>query len=246
MKFGIIGYGRFGKLWANALQPYGTVLVCEKTFNPQTAPEGIEVVSMAEVAGADVIFLLVPISEFASCCQQLAPLLKPETIVIDCCSVKVYPVTVMQQTLPEAQTIIATHPLFGPDSIKKTGGLKNHKIVVCPIHCTAAQQTELERLFNAMGLKIVLSTPDEHDRQMANSQSLVHFIGRGLAALDLQPQELATPDFQALLNINKMVVNDTWRLFLDMHQYNTYAKQIRKKFIHQLLQIEKAIEHAKS
>jgi prephenate dehydrogenase len=246
MNFGIVGYGRFGKLWAKALVPFGAVCVNEKIFNPQTAEDNIEIVDLAQVAQADVVFLLVPISEFAACCQQIKPYLKPETLVVDCCSVKVYPANIMQKTFAPTQPIIATHPLFGPDSVQKSGGLQDHKIVVCPIRCSDQQQTDLQNLFKKMGLQVLLTTPDEHDKQMANSQALVHFIGRGLAALDLQPQELATPDFQALLNINKMVVNDTWRLFLDMHQYNSYAKPIRKKFIHQLLQVEKAIEHAKT
>jgi len=246
MKFGIVGYGRFGKLWAKALSSFGSVMVCEKAFNPQTTEDRIEIVDLQQVAQADMVFLLVPISEFESCCQQIKPFLKPETVVVDCCSVKVHPVTVMQNTFAATQPIIATHPLFGPDSVQRTGGFTDHKIVLCPVRCSEQQQTELQHIFQEMGLKVLLTTPDEHDKQMANSQALVHFIGRGLAALDLHPQELATPDFQALLNINKMVVNDTWRLFLDMHQYNTYAKQIRKKFIHQLLQIEKAIDNAKA
>ena len=246
MKFGIVGFGRFGKLWAKALSAFGSVMVCEKAFNPQTVEDQVEIVDLQQVAQAEILFLLVPISEFESCCQQIKPFLNPNTVVVDCCSVKVHPVAVMQKTFAADQPIIATHPLFGPDSVQKSGGLKDHKIVLCPVRCSDQQQTTLENIFNEMGLKTLLSTPDEHDKQMANSQALVHFIGRGLAALDLHPQELATPDFQALLNINKMVVNDTWRLFLDMHQYNTYAKQIRKKFIHQLLQIEKGIDHAKA
>lgn len=246
MKFGIVGYGRFGKLWAKALSSFGSVRVCEKAFNPQAKEEAIQIVDMQQVAEADMVFLLVPISEFESCCQQIQPFLKPETVVVDCCSVKVHPVTVMQKIFAPTQAIIATHPLFGPDSVQRTGGFQDHKIVLCPVRCSEQQQAVVQNIFEQMGLKVLLSSPDEHDRQMANSQALVHYIGRGLAALDLHPQELATPDFQALLNINKMVVNDTWRLFLDMHQYNNYAKQIRKKFIHQLLQIEKAIDNAKA
>lgn len=246
MKFGIVGYGRFGKLWAKALSAFGSVIVCEKAFNPQTTEDAIQIADIQQVAQADMVFLLVPISEFESCCQQIKPFLKPETVVVDCCSVKVHPVTVMEKTFSPMQAIIATHPLFGPDSVQRTGGFQDHKIVLCPVRCSAQQQTELQHIFEEMGLKVLLSSPDEHDKQMANSQALVHYIGRGLAALDLHQQELSTPDFQALLNINKMVVNDTWRLFLDMHQYNAYAKQIRKKFIHQLLQIEKAIDHAKA
>lgn len=244
MKFGIVGFGRFGKLMADALKPYGTVQVCDKNFVTTTPPAGIYPVTLAEVAEADIVFLFTPISELAICCQQIKDYLRPETLVVDGCSVKVYPLEVLAQHLPANQSFIGTHPLFGPDSVHHSGGLAGHKIVICEGRCSQEKKLQLEELFKKMGLQVLHASAEEHDQQMANSQGLVHFIGRGLGALDLHPQELATPDFQALVKINKMVVNDSWRLFLDMHQYNSYAKAIRQKFIHQLLQIEKAIDHA--
>ena len=33
MKFGIVGFGRFGKLWAQALSSFGEVLVYDKSGN---------------------------------------------------------------------------------------------------------------------------------------------------------------------------------------------------------------------
>ncbi len=246
MKFGIVGFGRFGALMAEALLPYGTVQVCDKNFVKATPPPGIQFTTLAEVAKADIVFLFTPISELAICCQQIKAHLRPDALVVDGCSVKVYPLEVMEQHLAPTQPFIGTHPLFGPDSVQNSGGLANHKIVICKGRCSDQAQAQLEELFQKMGLRVLHATADEHDKQMAHSQALVHFIGRGLGALDLHSQELATPDFQALVNINKMVVNDSWRLFLDMHQYNSYAKSIRQKLIHQLLQIEKAIDHAKT
>jgi prephenate dehydrogenase len=242
MKFGIVGYGRFGKLWAEALKPHGEVLVAEKNADAGAEKSGIQMAGLATVAKADVVFVLTPISEFERSCQQLKEHLAPNTLVVDCCSVKTHPVAVMQRVFDSNQPLLATHPLFGPDSAKRNQGVQGFKIVICPIRCSAGQEQSLTKLFQTLGLVVLTSTPEEHDREMANSQGLVHFIGRGLAALDLQPQDIATPDFQALLNINTMVVNDTWRLFLDMHQYNPYTRQIRKKFIHQLQQLDKAIE----
>lgn len=246
MKFGIMGFGRFGRLWANALLPFGSVVVYDKNNAVNFADDRIKKADLPEVAQADVVFLLIPISEFDAGCLQIKDFLKPDTLVVDCCSVKVHPVTVMQKHFSQTQPLLGTHPLFGPDSVKRSGGLKNHKIVVCPVRCAQDRQEAMEEIFKRMGLTVLTGSPEEHDKEMANSQGLVHFIGRGLAALNLQPQEISTPDFQALLNINNMVVNDSWRLFLDMHQYNAYTKQIRKKFIHQLIKLDEAIADGKS
>lgn len=246
MQFGIVGYGRFGQLWAQSLLPFGEVIVYEKNTSTHTENNAVKITTLEEVAKADVVFLLVPISEFERSCEQIKPFLGEKTLLVDCCSVKIYPAQLMQKIFAPTQPLLATHPLFGPDSVKKSAGLFGHKIAVCPVQCEPSVQQEMETLFKNMGLHVFVTTADMHDKEMASSQGLVHFIGRGLAALDLKPQDIATPDFQALLNINTMVVNDTWRLFLDMHQYNPYAKHIRKKFIHQLTKLDQAIDDAKT
>lgn len=239
MKFGIVGYGRFGKLWANALLPFGEVWVYDKNNIQHNNNSQINIGTLKEVARSDFVFLLVPISEFENCCKEIKVLLNPNTAVVDCCSVKVYSFHVMRKVFSEHQPMIVTHPLFGPDSVQKTGGLSGHKIVLCPVQ--SDKENVFKNILTQMGLRILLSTPEEHDKQMATSQGLVHFIGRGLSALQLSQQALSTPDFQALLNINSMVINDRRQLFLDMHKYNPYTKDVRQKFIRELIKIDDEI-----
>lgn len=241
MIYGIVGYGRFGQLWAEALKSFGEVRVYDP--NPSRFPKDATVTPspLEDVGQADVIFLTVPISAFEPVCQSLKPHLNPQAIVMDCCSVKLHPAEVMSRVFPDTQAIVATHPLFGPDSVGRSGGLRGHRIVLCPVRCSDDQKHQLLQLFVTMGLSVIESTPDEHDRQMARSQGLIHFIGRGLEALHLQAQQLSTPDFQALININAMVVNDAWQLFLDMHRFNPYTKEIRKSFLKQLNALDRSI-----
>lgn len=245
ISFGIIGYGRFGQLWANELSRFGKVLVYDKNPHVKIIGKNISGSPLNKVAAADVLFLLAPISEIESCCRQISRFLKSNTIVADACSVKIYPVKIMSRLLAKGQPIIGTHPLFGPDSVKRSGGLKSHKIVFCPVKSSKVQRQILLKLFKKMELRVIKATPSEHDRQMAKSQALVHFLGRGLAGLKLHQQMLATPDFQAILKINNMVIHDTWQLFFDIQRYNPYAEIIRKKFIKQLIFLEKSIEHGK-
>ncbi|CAM2939525.1 T-protein [Legionella steigerwaltii] len=238
MKFGIVGFGRFGQLWAHALLSFGDVLVYDK----KTSDSSIKFTCLEEVAQADVVFVLVPISEFETSCMEIKRVLKPTSLVVDCCSVKIHPVKVMKRVFSPSQPLLATHPLFGPDSVKKSGGLMNHKIVICPLTPPQDEHEQLHSIFKKMGLIPLITTPDEHDEQMAHSQGLVHFLGRGLQALNLHQQELATPDFNALLNINGMVANDTWQLFFDMHHYNPYTREVRQKLISQLVNVNKYFE----
>ena len=139
------------------------------------------------------------------------------------------------------QPIIATHPLFGPDSVKRLG-IEGQKIVVSPVRVTEEQLNMFEKMFEKMKFKIIHATPEEHDRQMARSQALVHFLGRGLAELDLQDQEISTPDYQSLLRINDLVTNDTLQLFLDMQRFNPYAKEVREELIQALQKLGNNIQ----
>ena len=43
--------------------------------------------------------------------------------IVDVCSVKVYPKDMMLKYLPADSDIIATHPLFGPDSFQERGSV---------------------------------------------------------------------------------------------------------------------------
>jgi len=100
--------------------------------------EGITLASLTNVANSDILFLLVPISQLEKCCQEIKPHLASTTLVVDACTVKVYPVSVMKKYISARQPIIATHPLFGPDSAA-SNKLAGHKIVVCPIRASEKQ-----------------------------------------------------------------------------------------------------------
>lgn len=238
--FGIIGYGRFGKLWASCLEPYGTV----KVFD-QNKSSGRTFSALEEVLQTDVLFLLVPIGRFEALCKNIAQKVPETTLVVDACSVKTHPAQVMQKVFSKKHNLIATHPLFGPDSVARLG-LKGRKIVVCPVHADKKCIETLDQLFQKMGLEIFKCTPEEHDRQMATSQALVHFLGRGLASLELAEQDLYTPDYEALRRIDSVVNNDTWELFFDMQRLNPFAQKVREKLLKKLRGLNREIESQES
>jgi prephenate dehydrogenase len=233
MKFGILGHGRFGKLWADCLQPFGEVLVHD--------PNQEKTNSLAETLNVDFLFLAVPMSSFEQVCKDIAPQIPAHTVVVDLCSVKVHPAEVMLKHFSSTQALIATHPLFGPDSVKSLG-LAGRKIVLCPLRVEPELQEKFLNIFEKMELVVMLSTPQEHDEQMAKSQALVHFIGRGLASLRLSEQAMSTPDYQALLKIDSVVNNDTWELFYNMQQLNPFTAQIRHSFLQKLQDLNDEID----
>jgi len=239
MVFGIIGYGRFGRLWADTLAQFGIVHVYDPMIH-HTKHDHVMMTDLDTVCQVDILFILVPISRFERVCNDIVDRLSSHTMVVDACSVKVYPVEIMSRVLPPDQILIATHPLFGPDSVARDGLVGQH-IMVYPVRAKQEQYDVIEQLFDAMQLQIIHATPDEHDRQMARSQALVHFLGRGLHALDLEEQVLSTPDYTSLLHIDGLVNNDTWELFYDMQMYNPYASYMRSGLLETLQRLDKEI-----
>lgn len=237
---GIIGFGRFGRLIAKYLAADHPLRV----YDPAAADGdvgalGAEPVSLEAASRCSVVILAVPISGLREALVQVRPHLTPASLVVDVCSVKEHPVRWMQALLPSSAAILATHPMFGPDSAAES--LQGRKIVLCPVRIAPARCAAIVRYLSAKGLVVIEATPSEHDRQIAVSLALTHFIGRSLAGMDAGPQEIDTEGYRRLLRILEVVENDSWQLFEDMNRYNPYAAEARREFMHAMQTVERRI-----
>lgn len=231
MKLGIIGFGRLGALLTRYLAQDFDTLVFEPREGFSEAIEACGAVAsdLATVASQDIVLPLVPISQLEQVLQDISPYLKKGAIVADCCSVKTKPVAAMLQHLPEEVSILATHPMFGPDSAADT--LFGSKLVICPVRIPAAVYTPIKTYLEKHGLKLIETTPEAHDEQISRSLFLAHFIGRALIELNATPLEIDTKGYRRLMKILLTVENDSWQLFEDMYQHNPYAEATRADFL---------------
>ncbi len=231
----IIGFGRFGKLLAHILTPYGEINVISRK-----PVKKFKQISFKEMSRSNWIIPTVPISVTPNILKEISPYLQPKTLVMDVCSVKYYPCLWLKKYLPSHVELLGSHPMFGPDSAKH--GLKNLQIVFCPIRINKKRYNEIKKIFLSLGLKIIETSPREHDRQSAKSLALVHFIGRALGQMKIKDPEISTLGFKKLLQVCENVENDSWRLFFDMHKFNPFTNKERKKFIKSLQKIDLMID----
>jgi len=227
---GIIGFGRFGRLMARYLAADFPV----RGHDPAVPDEvvraaGAEPDSFEAAAAADVVALAVPISSLEQVLRRAGRCLKPGSLLIDVCSVKELPVEWMRRAVPDSVDLLGTHPMFGPDSAADS--LQGRKIVVCPVRIAPARLAVLTGYLKSKGLQVIETSADEHDRQIAVSLALTHFIGRTLGAMAAKPLEIDTEGYKRLLRILEVVENDTWQLFEDMHRFNRYAGDARRRFL---------------
>ena len=226
MEIGIYGLGRFGTFWGKELSRYATVKGYNRTPLKE-APSGITLVSQEELLRCDTIIFCVAISSFETVLKEVAPSIKAGTLVMDTCSVKVYPAQVMEHHLGEGVNVIATHPMFGPDSGKD--GVKGLPLVFSPLRGSEELFAIWRELFIKMELNLLEMSPDGHDREAAYSQGVTHFVGRVLDELALKPTEIATLGYQRLLSIVEQTCNDPLQLFLDLQRFNPYAPAMHQR-----------------
>lgn len=233
----IIGFGRFGQMTAEALKPHFDLYA----YNPRDKSSiaksiGVKYeTNLKNAAGKDIVILAMPISSLEEVLKEIAPHLKSGALVLDVCSVKVKPVALMKKILPESVDIIATHPLFGPDSAET---IRGRKIMLFPVRTNRHRIGDVERFLKKLGLVTYVMAPEEHDRQMAVAQGLTHYIARALIKMDVKEQDLTTPNFEALLSIIERFRNESEQLFVDIQKENPLVRDVRKKFRKTLEEIE--------
>lgn len=241
LSIGIIGYGDFSKLMIEYLSPYANIFVSSRSHSNGDAGGRARFADLATVLAQPIIIPSIPSQYFEEFFRQNKSLINPNALVVDVCSVKVHPLSVLVNYLPDTVQIIGTHPMFGPASVKKNRGVKGLKCVVAPVRVEDKTQEKFEKFIaKKLKLQIIPRTPEQHDREMAYVQGLSHYIGRIMDKMKIPETELATIAYDDLLDMKYIQGSDSWELFQSIMTDNPYAKNINEEFqrTSQLLQKE--------
>lgn len=231
-KLSIIGFGRFGKTIYNLLKDdFDIVLFSRSKINSnetKLAKNTIISYDLREVYKSDTVIYAVPISAFDQILSEHHKYFRPDQLLIDMLSVKVYPAEIFKKYLKRTKTqALLTHPIFGPDSTKN--GFEGLPIVVDKFKTSNDNYDCWLKYFKEKKLHVIEMTAEEHDKTAANSHGLTHFIGRLLDDFGLQKSPMDTLGTKKLLEIKEQTCNDSWQLFTDLQQYNPYTKNMRIK-----------------
>ncbi len=232
-----MGFGRFGRMAYGYLQKSKELLVFDR--DPQKLQGLAQAATFANTVSAALIVLSVPTSEMAAVCKQMAPLLREGQIVVDTCSVKEKPIAEMLTHLPESVQLLGTHPLFGPDSGEL--GIEGLKIALCPVRIERAAYEWVCGCLKQLGLTLMETTPQEHDKQIARSQAIFHLIAQTIKELQWAGQAISTPGPEEFYRLIESVQHDTDQLFFDMERGNPYAADCRDQFIRAMTEIHEGL-----
>ncbi len=178
MRIAIIGgSGKMGRWFARYLLEDGKdVIITGRNHRKLLEAKrqlGVEAATNAEaVKNADVVVLSVPIDNFTEVVEQISVYIRPEQVVIDTSSVKVFPVEIMHKHI-KTGLVLGVHPMFGPGAT----GIANHTFVLTPTNdVETALAQKVKRYLEIRGATAVLMTPDEHDEMMGVILGLSHFV----------------------------------------------------------------------
>lgn len=243
-KVTIIGFGRFGELLANLGKDYFDIHIAESDPARKTVAEqsGFKLINFEDVATTEFIFLAVPISQIENTVIKLEDFVDERHTIIDLCSVKVYPAQLMQKHLTKS-SLLATHPMFGPDSAKN--GLEGLRVAFCPLKIEPPQVNVVKDFWESVGATVSATTPEDHDKDSVYSQAFTYSLAQIILNMQLPDVTYTTRSFDNITNVAKLSANDSDQLFHDMLFYNPYFADMKKqlqsaidKTMHRLEEIE--------
>jgi len=189
----------------------------------------------------------VPVQNLDGLIAELAPHLRPKSLVVDVASVKVRPLEILERRLPRHVPFIGTHPMFGPQSGR--AGIQGLKVVLClPERQVDPRRVRAVRRFLEadLGLQVLEMSAEKHDAEMAYIQGLTHWMAKALREIHVPDAALGTVAYRHMMKIEENLRDDSDELFLTIARENPFAAAARRELTERLRDIEEALERDSS
>ncbi|ADZ10282.1 Prephenate dehydrogenase [Methanobacterium lacus] len=181
---------------------------------------------------SDVVIISVPIHATPNIIKELAPLMKPGSLLMDVTSVKEESSHLMEQYAAEGVEVVPSHPMFGP-RIRSLDG----QVVVLTPSVDGSWYTKVYKFLEHENTRIIVTTPEIHDRMMSIVQGLTHFAYVSIAAtidrLDIDIKEsrkFASPIYNLMLDTIARITAQNPYLVYSIQTSNKYIKDAHETF----------------
>jgi prephenate dehydrogenase len=159
--------------------------------------------------------------------------LKKGALLMDVTSVKERPSKIMQKYVPEGVEVIPAHPLFGP-RIRSLDG----QVVVLTPKVKGKWFEKVYKFLENENARLIVTSPQNHDKMMSVVQGLTHFAYIGIAAtierLDIDVKEsrkFASPVYGLMVDMIARIVAQNPYLYYSIQTENKYIKETHETFI---------------
>lgn len=185
------------------------------------------------VFNADIVILSVPIDAVSSVVPKIAPFLKKGSLFMDVTSVKEKPAEIMQKHVSDGIEVIPTHPLFGP-RIRSLDG----QVVVLTPETRGKWYKKVIKFLENENARILVTTPQNHDKMMSIVQGLTHFAYISIAAtierlkIDIkESRKFESPIYGLMVDMIARIVAQNPYLYYSIQTQNRYIRETHETFI---------------
>jgi cyclohexadieny/prephenate dehydrogenase len=189
-RLALIGVGLIGSSIARAARAQGVVRSIVATArSPATRRRVIELgiadqvveTNAAAAAGADLVFVCIPVGQCGDVAREIAGHLKPGAVVSDVGSVKADVIRDMAPHLPKSVRFVPAHPVAGTEHSGPDAGFAELFIgrwcILTPPPATEADAVDRLSIFwRALGAKVAVMSAEHHDLVLAITSHVPHLI----------------------------------------------------------------------
>lgn len=246
MKICIVGgAGKMGRVFAKIFSKHGDVYILDVSPERFRVAEEISarLCSLDELSDMDIVIISVPIERTSEVIREVAPRMKKGSLLADLTSLKEFPVSEMLKFSSEDVSVIGMHPLFGPFT-----PVKHQTVIITPGRDPHGYLSLLEEILHEEGARIIIMSPEEHDRLMAVVQCLSHFslvsFGLALRKLGFKPShQILPPVYSILFDMVGRILHQNPEMYGEI-QKNPYASEVRRAFLESVMELKEAAERS--
>jgi prephenate dehydrogenase len=251
-KIAIIGgTGEFGRLFARFFVEDGheVVITGRNVEKGERIAGSIGVKftddNVSAAKNSDIVIICVPIENTVEVIEEVAPKVRPGSLLMDFTSVKVEPVQAMKENALEGVEIIGSHPMFGP----RVASLEGQIVILTPVK-GKKWMSFMEDFFTKNKARVFTSTPDEHDRVMAVVQGLTHFSYittastiKKISSNVEKSRRFASPVYELMLDFIARIVGQNPRLYASIQMHNPYVGEVHETFIKEAERLKEIVKN---
>ena len=174
--------------------------------------------------------------------------MKIGSLLLDVTSVKEEPSRIMHQYAAEGVEVLPCHPMFGP----RIRSLDGQVVVLTPVK-TGKWYDKILKFLESENARVIVTTPEVHDRMMSIVQGLTHFAYISIAAtiekLDIDVKEsrkFASPIYSLMLDTIARITAQNPYLVYSIQTKNSYIEETHKTFLKTFNELKNMISDRKS
>lgn len=251
MKIAVIGGTRgLGKWIANFLVVKGfqvTITGRNAVVGEATAQKiGASYTSnnMEAASCSEIVIMAVPIETTLHTIKEIAPNLRKGSLLADVTSVKEGPTELMHQHAPEGVEVLPTHPMFGP----RIRSLDGQVVVLTPLE-EGDWYLKVVDFLEKEQARVLVTTPENHDRMMSIVQGLTHFAYISIASaiekmgVDVkESRNFASPIYSLMLDMIARIVAQNPYLCYSIQTQNRYIPDVHETFLETFQDLKSMID----